>query len=97
LSKTLLFRKFNAAITRHLPLAFQQQRKALLEKAKRLYKAKKKIRRTIVDSECCLFADDEQVFADWSRWLCRFVTYYKLLKFLSVLVLCAISIHILSI
>jgi len=29
-------RKFNAAITRHLPLAFQQQRKALLEKAKRL-------------------------------------------------------------
>jgi len=27
-------RKFNAAITRHLPLAFQQQRKALLEKAK---------------------------------------------------------------
>ena len=35
-------RKFNAAITRHWPLAFQQQRKALLEKAKRLYKAKKK-------------------------------------------------------
>ena len=57
-------RKFNAAITRHLPLAFQKQRKALLEKAKRLYKAKKKIRWTIVDSEYCLFADDEQVFAD---------------------------------
>jgi len=57
-------RKFNAAITRHLHLAFQQQRKALLEKAKRLYKAKKKIRWTIVDSECCLFADEEQVFAD---------------------------------
>ena len=57
-------RKFNAAITRHLPLAFQQQREALLEKAKRLYKAKKKIRWTIVDSEYCLFADDEQVFAD---------------------------------
>jgi len=40
-------RKFNAAVTRHLPLAFQQQRKALLEKAKRLYKAKKKIPWTI--------------------------------------------------
>jgi len=59
------------AITRHLPVAFQQQRRALLEKAKRLYKAKKKIRWTRVDSEYCLFADDEQVFADCSRWLCR--------------------------
>jgi len=57
-------RKFNAAITRHLPLAFHQQREALLEKAKRLYKAKKKIRWTIADSEYCLLADDEQVFAD---------------------------------
>ena len=57
-------RKFNAAITRHLPLALQQQRKALLEKAKRLYKAKKKICWTIVHSEYSSFADDEQVFAD---------------------------------
>jgi len=57
-------RKFNAAITRHLPLAFQQQRKALLEKAKRLYRAKKKTRWTIVDSEYCLCADDEHEFAD---------------------------------
>jgi len=47
-----------------LPLAFQQQRKALLEKAKRLYRAKKKTRWTIVDSEYCLCADDEHEFAD---------------------------------
>jgi len=57
-------RKLNAAVTHHLPLAFQQQRKALLEKAKRLYKVKKKIRWTTVDSEYYLFADDEQAFAD---------------------------------
>ena len=60
-------KKFNAAITRHWPLAFQQQRKALLDKAKRLHKAEKKIRWTRVDSKYCLFADDEQVFADCSR------------------------------
>ena len=72
-------RKFNAAITRHLPLAFQQQRKAFLEKAKRLYKAKKKMRWTIVVFAYSLMMNKYLLteVGDYAG----VVAYYKLVKF----------------
>jgi len=88
-------RKFYAAITCHLPLAFQQQRKALLEKAKRLYKAKKKIRWTIVVFAYSLIMN--KYLLNEVGGYAGVVTYYKRLKFLCVLLLCVISLHILSI
>ena len=53
-------RQFHCAITKHLPLSMQRQRKSLLAHANMLFKAGKKIQWKVIDADYCLFADGER-------------------------------------
>jgi len=56
-------RKMKVNITRHLPMAMQAQRKTLLKTASRLYNQGKKIQWKVVDTDHCLYANNERVVA----------------------------------
>ena len=53
-------RQFHWAITKHLPISMQRQRKSLLAHANMLFKAGKKIQWKVIDANHCLFADGER-------------------------------------
>jgi len=53
-------RQFHCAITKHLPISMQRQRKSLLAHANMLFKAGKKIQWKVIDANHCLFADGER-------------------------------------
>jgi len=54
-------RQFHCAITKHLPISMQRQRKGLMAHANMLFNAGKKIQWKVIDAEYCLFADGEWV------------------------------------
>jgi len=53
-------RQFHCAITKHLPVSMQRQRKSFLAHANMLFKAGKKLQWKVIDSDYCLFADGER-------------------------------------
>jgi len=57
-------RQFKKNITRHLPRSMQEQRKALLNKASKLFTSGKRIRWKIEGADYCLYADGERVLPD---------------------------------
>jgi len=57
-------RQFKKNITRHLPRSMQEQRRALLKKASKVFTSGKRIRWKIEGADYCRYADGERVLPD---------------------------------